>query len=858
MGRYQDWVIDSSSANGTFAKDTTTKRKPRLLEVKPRKQCCSQLPGEILYDDVEAYILDNSKLKSSSTGVRWRRSTNLDDVITNKRIALFGKKFTGTVVGNFLKVREGLYLPMFLHGEQVLIPARIDPDDMETDSQSTDRCQQYSDVGPPKASRGALYQVVYDGAIAMRLFPSVGAPICGRREEGDTIELFDWDDTLKWRKFYDEKTEDAGWMLLDDAHFGPLLRPHGLLFSVRPLVPLCVAAWENNLDDVQRIVADCANVNARNPGGETPMMLAAREGHADCAAVLLLADADPLLPDADGRNPLEIAKSNGMRHLIRAFLRHGSARLQTGSAVKDLEVGLRTLKNDRIRELVTARLQNDEPRNRSAGACCNRQPQVPEPIEAVKQHLNESSLSPRTLPRNRSAEACSNRQPQKPEIFETVQQPGVTSSSPRKLCDNLQTKGGYVVVFNKPVAVRVSPDLESPVCGRKDPGDTLELGDWDATCKWRRLHDPCSEDSGWMLLDSPEFGPLLRPSWASTNAATPLPPICVAAAENNVVDLAAFLDSNADPLAHGPDGRNPFMIAASAEHYNCAALLLVAMSRSQETHRGTDSIHSLDFALAEPMQNLIAAFKAEHYNADLLEDVMEVVLSEVKPVVYMCIDEAQRHVQACLDEVQNSGMYIILPDSVPLHPGPSAGCAPLSYLLHGDCIELFEWDDMVQWRRARGTESHKEGWVNLGCHEVGPVVRPVGADRLWKPLDPLCMATLENNIHDVQWLLDLGIQPAATDHEGLTPLVRAARSGYYNCAVCLLNASLNMLEEESMALYAVDIAPDAAMRNMLGALIGNDFQEEEYQRARSALKPEVLEIADELYRTARQNLGKLD
>ena len=53
-----------------------------------------------------------------------------------------------------------------------------------------------------------------------------------------------------------------------------------------------------------------ANVNAKNPGGVTALMIAAAGNRTDIATLLIHAGADPTIKSEDGRTALTIAQSN--------------------------------------------------------------------------------------------------------------------------------------------------------------------------------------------------------------------------------------------------------------------------------------------------------------------------------------------------------------------------------------------------------------------------------------------------------------------------------------------------------------------------------------------------------------------
>lgn len=132
-----------------------------------------------------------------------------------------------------------------------------------------------------------LYEVVYE-KVAMRLEPKPSSPACGVKDKGAIVELYEWDESLQWRRFYDAVTYDEGWMMLDHPKFGPLLRPKGMPQSAtQPLDPTWVAARENNLRDIKRFIEDGRDVDIPDKGLMTPLMLCAERGHYNCTVLLL-------------------------------------------------------------------------------------------------------------------------------------------------------------------------------------------------------------------------------------------------------------------------------------------------------------------------------------------------------------------------------------------------------------------------------------------------------------------------------------------------------------------------------------------------------------------------------------------
>jgi len=69
-------------------------------------------------------------------------------------------------------------------------------------------------------------------------------------------------------------------------------------------------------DFVRALVNARANVEAETPDGRTPLRLAAGQGSRHSFSALLLARADPLTTDSDGRNILDVCQSREILSMI--------------------------------------------------------------------------------------------------------------------------------------------------------------------------------------------------------------------------------------------------------------------------------------------------------------------------------------------------------------------------------------------------------------------------------------------------------------------------------------------------------------------------------------------------------------
>merc|ERR1719487_863758 len=135
---------------------------------------------------------------------------------------------------------------------------------------------------PPKcAGKGKLYEVIHDIVVG-RPAPSTAAPIQWVRKKGQIVELFDFDETGKWRRGLQFETNHLVWFLLDHPEFGPLLRPQGQPLSVAPMDHVCVAAAENLVANLTRFLDMGSEANVYDVTGRTPLMLAAENNNIIC------------------------------------------------------------------------------------------------------------------------------------------------------------------------------------------------------------------------------------------------------------------------------------------------------------------------------------------------------------------------------------------------------------------------------------------------------------------------------------------------------------------------------------------------------------------------------------------------
>ena len=100
--------------------------------------------------------------------------------------------------------------------------------------------------------------------------------------------------------------------------------------------------------------------------------------------------------------------------------------------------------------------------------------------------------------------------------------------------------GAFYEVMSERVAFRSGPSLGAKALGQLRKGEEVELFGWDESGLWRECVDHRLARSGFVLLDHPELGPLLRPK-GEPLCIRPLSVLAVAAQEGRYEDLERFL-----------------------------------------------------------------------------------------------------------------------------------------------------------------------------------------------------------------------------------------------------------------------------------------------------------------------------
>jgi hypothetical protein len=96
--------------------------------------------------------------------------------------------------------------------------------------------------------------------------------------------------------------------------------PEGLLYFARH----GMVGW------ARRSLANGVPVDAQNELGETPLLLAAINGHGEMVKLLLLSGANPALPDRLGQTPLRAAQAKGYADIADILTRNARTAESTG------------------------------------------------------------------------------------------------------------------------------------------------------------------------------------------------------------------------------------------------------------------------------------------------------------------------------------------------------------------------------------------------------------------------------------------------------------------------------------------------------------------------------------------------
>lgn len=174
------------------------------------------------------------------------------------------------------------------------------------------------DIRPKEPGTGAQYEVVAE-RVAIRAAPSLTAVFQFHMKKGTNFEMFDWDETKKWRQVVD-KVNRLGWVMLDHQDHGPLVRPVKLPFQVAPLPPIVMAAIEKDLKHLKAFCKAGVDLNATDAGGRTALMHAASNEFCDGIVLLCISGANMHLQTPERKTLSNFATSPHCHALVSGLL----------------------------------------------------------------------------------------------------------------------------------------------------------------------------------------------------------------------------------------------------------------------------------------------------------------------------------------------------------------------------------------------------------------------------------------------------------------------------------------------------------------------------------------------------------
>eukprot|EP00930_Biecheleria_cincta_P052162 TRINITY_DN37403_c0_g1_i1.p1 TRINITY_DN37403_c0_g1~~TRINITY_DN37403_c0_g1_i1.p1 ORF type:complete len:515 (+),score=92.61 TRINITY_DN37403_c0_g1_i1:133-1677(+) len=347
-------------------------------------------------------------------------------------------------------------------------------------------------------------------------------------------------------------------------------------------------------------------------------------------------------------------------------------------------------------------------------------------------------------------------------------------------------QGSWYEVVSERVALREGPSVGAPAITSLRRFAELELFGWDETRLWRQCYEPKLALSGWVLLDHPELGPLVRPKGVPL-CVRPLNPVCTAAAEGRTQDLKLFLnvESPAAVLDASVDaeGRGPLWLAAAGGNLEACVRLVEAGADALGVLAEADvRKHPLD----EMPLALLTALAGGPSDGKALNTAMESMDEECRAATELLLcrrQQAPTVVPGTLAAAMSGGTkpapaqdqpaFSKVPDALrspierqparadepparaeetPAHPAspppkrgqlyevvytavwvrrsPEPAGAQMTKRLKGDRIRIFDFDDSGEWGKVEvkikgGTE---EGWMLLEHEQLGVLLAPCEDD----------------------------------------------------------------------------------------------------------------------------------
>jgi len=338
----------------------------------------------------------------------------------------------------------------------------------------------------------------------------------------------------------------------------------------------------------------------------------------------------------------------------------------------------------------------------------------------------------------------------------------------------------YQVVAER-LALRQGPSMGAAAIFSFRKGHEVEIFGWDETRLWRQCREPKTALVGWVLLDHPDLGPLVRPKGMAMSS-RPLVPLCAAAGEGRLADLRRFLDAQpfgvAVATARDAAGRGPLALAASAGHLACVVRLVEAGADAEDAlqdcrnraetlgaagpllealaGRSPDPVQ-LQSAMVElndeerqAVQGMAAAKRAAGRGVmgkrDLLDAMEEEVATDVpdspmQPELPGALGTLGAAAQAEAKEAQakeaksiplekKGVLYEVVFDAVWIRQEPNSKGAKLTKRVKRDRLRVTDFDETQNWGKVQVhlSEGDVEGWVMLLHEDLGELIRPCADD----------------------------------------------------------------------------------------------------------------------------------